>query len=163
MPDSNGRADTHSLCGEPAKSNRPMTRTFALLVDAHISRAAVAVFRALGQGNCEHGTRGGKLVSTNRGSISRGLQTERRPLRLTQAAAISGVASVAGEALAGGLVVVCAALGVDAAHAAQAARVLADAVDADLVEEAVVVTAAAHCGGGSEVALRVNAQSRQGH
>lgn len=97
--------------GARAQAMQALVDVFALLVDAHISRAAVAVFRALGQGN--------------------------------QAAAISGVASVAGEALAGGLVVVCAALGVDAAHPAQAARVLAVAVDADLVEEAVVVTAAA--------------------
>lgn len=61
-----------------------------------------------------------------------------------QAAAVAGVAGVAGEALAGSLVVVGAALGVDAAHPAQAAGVLALGVDAGFVERAVVVAAAAH-------------------
>uniref|UniRef100_A0A6B0V924 Putative secreted protein n=1 Tax=Ixodes ricinus TaxID=34613 RepID=A0A6B0V924_IXORI len=98
--------------GARAQAVQALVDVFALLVDAHISRAAVAVFQALRQGN--------------------------------QAAAIGGVAGVAGEALAGGLVVVCAALGVDATDPAQVAGVLADAVDAGLVQGAVVVAAAAH-------------------
>lgn len=60
-----------------------------------------------------------------------------------QAAAVLGTSSVARQAFAQGLVLLSAALGVDAAHSSEAAWILAVPVDAGLLEGAILVGAAA--------------------